>query len=244
MDELINDFLAETRDMLQALAGAIVAWEAEPTDRARLDEIFRFVHTVKGNCGFFDLPRLQQLSHHAEDVLADVRAGRRSADSRLVSAVLAVIDRIGELVQALDTGEALGSEDDEQLIAALSDEGPVLALEPEAPAPVTETKKGGMRSIRLSVDLLDRMMSGVSTPCSPATSLPGGCATMSAISPSRPRSSAFRLHRRDPRRDHPHPHAADDSLFTALPRMVRDLAAELGKTVHPRRRRRRRARRR
>ena len=25
MDELINDFLAETRDMLQALSGAIVA---------------------------------------------------------------------------------------------------------------------------------------------------------------------------------------------------------------------------
>src|SRR5690606_35577760 len=104
MDELINDFLAETRDMLQALSGAIVAWESEPGDRARLDEIFRFVHTVKGNCGFFDLPRLQQLSHAAEDVLAEVRAGKRHADSSLVSAVLAVIDRIGELVQALETG--------------------------------------------------------------------------------------------------------------------------------------------
>ena len=112
MDELINDFIAETRDMLQALGGAIVAWEASPGDRKRLDEIFRFVHTVKGNCGFFDLPRLAALSHAAEDALAEVRAGRRSADSNLVSAVLAVIDRIGELVQALETGEALASEDD------------------------------------------------------------------------------------------------------------------------------------
>src|SRR5688500_8945359 len=123
MDDLINDFIAETRDMLQALSGAIVAWEGEPSDRARLDEIFRFVHTVKGNCGFFDLPRLQQLSHAAEDALAEVRSGRRSADARLVSAVLAVIDRIGELVQALETGEALGSEDDEHLIAALGEQG-------------------------------------------------------------------------------------------------------------------------
>ena len=46
MDELINDFLAETRDMLQALSGEIVAWRPI-ADRARLDEIFRFVHTVK-----------------------------------------------------------------------------------------------------------------------------------------------------------------------------------------------------
>src|ERR1044072_6342103 len=113
MDELINDFIAEKRDMAQALWGPIVAWEAEPGGRERLDEIFRFVHTVKGNCGFFDLPRLEMLSHAAEDVLADVRAGTRAADNALVSAVLAVIDRIGELVQALETGEAISSADDE-----------------------------------------------------------------------------------------------------------------------------------
>ena len=43
----------------------------------------------------------------------------RVADTALVDAVLAVIDRIGELVQALETGEAIASEDDEPLIAAL-----------------------------------------------------------------------------------------------------------------------------
>ena len=54
MDDLITDFIAECREMLEALGGEIVAWEASPDDRARLDSIFRFVHTVKGNCGFFD----------------------------------------------------------------------------------------------------------------------------------------------------------------------------------------------
>ena len=148
MDELINDFIAETRDMAQALSGAIVAWEAAPEDRARLDEIFRFVHTVKGNSGFFDLPRLQQLSHAAEGALAEVREGKRPADRALVNAVLAVIDRIGELVQALESGESLGSEDDEQLIAALSPETAVPALQPEVTAaPETEAKKA-VRSIR------------------------------------------------------------------------------------------------
>src|SRR5881628_1407121 len=120
MDDLIADFVAECREMLEALGGEIVAWEAQPDDRARLDEIFRFVHTVKGNCGFFDLPRLEKLSHSAEDVLAEVRSGTRGADPSLVSAVLAIIDRIGELVQALETGDSIASEDDEQLILALT----------------------------------------------------------------------------------------------------------------------------
>ena len=231
MDELINDFLAETRDMLQALSGAIVAWEAEPGDRARLDEIFRFVHTVKGNCGFFDLPRLQMLSHAAEDVLAEVRSGRRAADSSLVSAVLAVIDRIGELVQGLETGESVTSEDDEQLIAALSGQAAAPALDVEAPVAAGEIKKG-MRSIRLSVDLLDRMMSGVSDAVLARNELArrlrdterdltveaaferlSGC-----IGEIRDAITRTRMQR-------------IDSLFTALPRMVRDLSAELGKLV-------------
>ncbi len=240
MDDLINDFLAETRDMLQALAGAIVAWEAEPGDRERLDEIFRFVHTVKGNCGFFDLPRLQQLSHAAEDALADVRAGRRVADARLVSAVLAVIDRIGELVLALETGESLASEDDEQLIAALGDEeddGQVeltaqeISPAVEIAAPETDRRKS-VRSIRLAVDLLDRMMNGVSDAVLARNELarrlrdaPRDVAIEAAfdrvstcIAEIRDAITRTRMQR-------------IDNLFGALPRMVRDLSSELHKQV-------------
>ena len=119
MDDLIADFVAECREMLEALGGEIVAWEAQPDDRARLDSIFRFVHTVKGNCGFFDFPRLEALSHAAEDALADVRAGRRIPDGQLVSAVLAVIDRIGEMVAAIEANEEFAGGDDALLIQAL-----------------------------------------------------------------------------------------------------------------------------
>ncbi|HWT12615.1 MAG TPA: chemotaxis protein CheA [Allosphingosinicella sp.] len=231
MDDLINDFLAETRDLLQALGGVIVAWEAEPSDRARLDEIFRFVHTVKGNCGFFDLPRLQQLSHAAEDALADVRAGRRTPDATLVSAVLAVIDRIGELVQALETGEALASEDDEQLIAALSDRPAPPAVDAHGSGPAPEAKKA-MRSIRLSVELLDRMMSGVSDAVLARNELarrlrdaPRDVAIEAAfervsacIAEIRDAITRTRMQR-------------IDNLFSALPRMVRDLSSDLGKQV-------------
>src|SRR6188472_4231767 len=119
MEDLISEFIAECREMLEALGGEIVAWEASPDDRARLDSIFRFVHTVKGNCGFFDFPRLEALSHAAEDALAYVRADRRVADSRLVDAVLAVIDRIGVMIEEIEAGKTLSENGDEDLIAVL-----------------------------------------------------------------------------------------------------------------------------
>jgi two-component system chemotaxis sensor kinase CheA len=233
MDDLIADFVAECREMLEALGGEIVAWEAEPDDRARLDSIFRFVHTVKGNCGFFDFPRLESLSHAAEDALADVRAGRRHADAALVSAVLAVIDRIGEMIAAIEAGEEMPGGDDSALIDALAPgaEGTV------APVAVAVAEGQGRassapRTIRLSVELLDRVMSTVSDMVlarnelarrlreNPSDVAVGGAfERLSAIiADMRDAITRTRMQR-------------IENLFVGLPRMVRDLSAELGKQV-------------
>jgi two-component system chemotaxis sensor kinase CheA len=234
MDDLIADFVAECREMLEALGGEIVAWEANPDDRARLDSIFRFVHTVKGNCGFFDFPRLEALSHAAEDALADCRAGRRTPDSALVSAVLAVIDRIGEMIASIDAGEGLPEGDDTQLIIALAPgaEGPV--VQAAATVAIDANGKGAAapRTIRLSVELLDRVMSGVSDMVLARNELarrlreaPDDVAVDGAferlsgiIAEMRDAITRTRMQR-------------IENLFVALPRMVRDLSAELGKQV-------------
>src|SRR5206468_5498532 len=162
MDDLIADFVAECREMLEALGGEIVAWEAHPVDRARLDSIYRFVHMEKGNCGFFDFPRLEELSHAAEDALADVRAGRRHADGALVSAVLAIIDRIGEMVSAIEAGEDMPAGDDSALIHAL-EPGAEGAAAPTAAAIADGTTRASAapRTIRLSVELPERVLSTV-----------------------------------------------------------------------------------
>src|SRR5918995_1818071 len=151
MDDLIADFVAECRDMLEALGGEIVAWEAQPDDRARLDSIFRFVHTVKGNCGFFEFPRLEALSHAAEDALADVRAGRRRPDGSLVSAVLAIIDRIGEMIAAIDAGKDMPAGDDSALIDALEPGNEHAAAPLATTIAEAQGKIAAPRTIRLSV---------------------------------------------------------------------------------------------
>src|SRR5687768_7157991 len=164
MDDLLAEFVAETREMLAALGSEIVAWEANPTDRARLDTIFRFVHTVKGNCGFFDFPRLEALSHAAEDALADVRADRRTPDRGLVDAVLAVIDRIGVMIEEIERGEPLSDAADDVLIAALNgtaDHADLAQVQP-AGGVTAAASTAEQRTIRLPVELIDQVMSGVS----------------------------------------------------------------------------------
>jgi len=244
MDDLLGDFVAETRETLEALTGEIVAWEAAPDDRARLDSIFRFVHTVKGSCGFLDLPRLERLSHAAEDVLADVRGDRRKPDAQLVSAVLAVIDRIVELADAIESGTAI-ADSDEHLIAALQP-GAAEAAATGAPQPAAEPvqpaeQQGGgsassaravSRTIRLPVDLLDRMMAGVSDMVLARNELARrlrDSGAESATDVAFERLSICVAEMRDAiTRTRM---ARVENLFTALPRMVRDISAELGKLV-------------
>ncbi|MEX0343122.1 MAG: chemotaxis protein CheA [Erythrobacter sp.] len=248
MDELLADFVAETREMLEASGGEIVAWEADPSDKARLDTIFRFVHTVKGNCGFFDFPRLEKLSHAAEDALADCRAGRREPDSGLVSAVLAIIDRISEMIDSIEAGKDHPEGGDESLIAALQPGEPGAAETCETSAPTSpEPSSDGseesiaakpvrssavQRSIRLPTELLDEVMKGVSDmvlarndlarrlrEVGEQPTIDGPFDRLSTILAD-VRSAITRM--RMQRLEH---------LFTSMPRLVRDLSTELGKQV-------------
>jgi two-component system chemotaxis sensor kinase CheA len=262
MDDLLADFIAETREMLEASGGEIVAWEADPADRARLDAIFRFVHTVKGNCGFFDFPRLASLSHAAEDALADCRAGRRDPDRALVSAVLAIIDRIAQMIDAIEADETFPEGGDESLIDALNvsretsgDDGsgaaapggaqdearaalhaPAAALLERGEGSASPARRtdpaAAQRTIRLPVELLDRVMSGVSDMVLARNDLAhrlrqaGNQPTIDGpferlttiLSDVRDAITRMRMQR-------------IETLFAALPRLVRDLSAELGKQV-------------
>jgi len=227
MDDLLQEFIAETRETLEALSGEIVAWESSPDDKGRLDAIFRFVHTVKGSCGFLDLPRLGRLSHAAEDVLAQVRAGDRVPDRGLVNAVLAIVDRIGELAEAIDAGESLDDSGEDLLIAALA-EGSDEIAQPTG----NGAQRAPARSVRLSVELLDRMMSGMSDMVLARNELarrlrhgevdPTVEAALERLSLTvgEMRDTVTRTRMQK-----------IDALFTALPRMVRDTAAGLGKSV-------------
>ncbi|MEV4934676.1 chemotaxis protein CheA [Sphingobium sp. LMA1-1-1.1] len=238
MDELLQEFISETRETLEALAGEVVAWEADPADRDRLDAIFRFFHTVKGSCGFLNLPRFERLSHAAEDVLSEIRAGKRIADPATVSAVLGIMDRIAELAEAVAIGAALPQENDDYLIAALT--GRLAETEPtvtdeEMSAPIVMRTSAGQsapRTIRLPLSLIDQLMNGVSDMVLARNELSRKLRERSTdpelesaferlstcVADMRDAISKTRMQR-------------VDRLFTAIPRMVRDLSRELGKRI-------------
>lgn len=237
MDDLLNDFLAETAEILAEAGGALVAWEADPGDRERLDAIFRLVHTIKGSSGFLSLPRVTALAHAAEDALDQVRRGNRPADATLVTGVLGVIDRLTQLCSALGAGGGEPAGDDADVIEALA----FAAEQPPAPEPAEvqlrreddlAAELQAWRSIRVPLPLLDSVMTGVTDIVLARNEFArmlresGADARLIAsfdrlsdsIAGMRQSVSQMRMQR-------------IDKLFAPLPRIVRDLAQDMGKKV-------------
>jgi len=118
MDELLSEFLAETSDQLECVETQLVQFEQDPSNAALIGSIFRLVHTIKGTASFLDLNRLQAVAHAAENLLGELRDGA-SPTADAVSTILSTIDRIKELLRAIEAEGAEPAGDDSELISAL-----------------------------------------------------------------------------------------------------------------------------
>jgi two-component system, chemotaxis family, sensor kinase CheA len=226
VDELTSEFVAETRETLAHIGEALVGWEAHPDDATRLDEIFRFVHTVKGSCGFLDLPRIGALAHAAENALGEVRAGTRATDVHLIGAMLAMIDRIAMLSEALESkADVPDSASDMALIAAIDAPAKVAV---KTVSPVVQP----VRNVRIAVDVLETAMIQVSDLVLArnvlARHLHERDADVALTAAFERISSAIADVRETIARTRMQP---IDRLFALLPRLVRDTSATVGKTV-------------
>ncbi|MBO9579861.1 MAG: chemotaxis protein CheA [Sphingobium sp.] len=254
MDEILAEFIAETLETLEVLSGEVVAWESDPTDSSRLDAFFRFFHTVKGSCGFLNLPRFERLAHAAEDVLAAVRRGERTADPATVSAVLAVMDRIGELARGIGEGEEsiVPEAVDDALLDALVEHAccatgtetgkaadladPAIEIEAAAMSadlnPGARGRERAPRTIRLPLALVDQLMNGISDMVLARNDLARkmrGRDSDPELEGSFERLSANVADLRDMISKTRMQRV--DRLYAAVPRMVRDMSRDLNKKV-------------
>src|SRR6185503_6224263 len=118
MDELLRDFLTETHESIDVVDVELVRFEQDPNNAKLLNNIFRLVHTIKGTCGFLNLPRLEALTHAAEALMGKFRDGAR-VTGEAVTLILATIDRIKALLDQLEQNEVEPAGDDRDLIAQL-----------------------------------------------------------------------------------------------------------------------------
>jgi two-component system chemotaxis sensor kinase CheA len=119
MNEVVREFLIETQENLAQLDLDLVTLEKEPTESETLARVFRTFHTVKGTAGFLGLQKLQSIAHAAENLLSRLRDGQLLFNPEIASALLAVVDAVRQMLDAVEATEMDGDRDFPDLIQTL-----------------------------------------------------------------------------------------------------------------------------
>ncbi len=100
--ELLDQFVVEARDCIERIGQRLLEVERTPDDADLLNDLFRSVHTLKGNCGLFEFGPLETVVHAAEDVLDQVRHRKLSSTNQIADTMLDALDLITELVDSIE----------------------------------------------------------------------------------------------------------------------------------------------
>ncbi len=100
--DIIREFLIESNENLGRLDQEIVELEKDPGNKELVASIFRTIHTIKGTCGFLGFDKLTGITHSAENILSQVRDGKRRATNNLISIILESVDATKEILEVIE----------------------------------------------------------------------------------------------------------------------------------------------
>jgi len=136
MNPLLEQFLSESREFSQGIGEKLMQMEDAPSDQGLINELFRLVHTLKGNSGLFTFPEMTRVLHAGEDLLGMVRSGRVAYSRELADRLLDAIDFVMELCADIEATERIDcsrAQDSARVAHSLRALIPI--VETEAPAP-------------------------------------------------------------------------------------------------------------
>ena len=135
MEELLQDFLQESSDLLSDVDSKLLYLEKSPNDTSLLNDIFRGFHTIKGGAGFLNATELVTLCHLTENLFDKLRNAELALSAELMDVILAATSEVREMFNSLAQGLQPPAAPAE-LIAALHAalEGGAVKLEKAKPA--------------------------------------------------------------------------------------------------------------
>ena len=119
MDELLAQFLIESRELVDTAVDDLLALEKAPNDRERFEDAFRAFHTLKGGAGIVEFAAMQEALHCAENAFAAARAESRPVSALDIGNCLSCLDQVVEWLDTIEQSGAIPRDADADGIVAL-----------------------------------------------------------------------------------------------------------------------------
>ena len=181
--EVLEFFVPEAEEHLQAVTECLLALEANP-NADDINRLFRSMHTVKGSAAQVGLHRLSAVAHRVEDLIGRLRDGELKPSANIVDICLESVDVLKKFLHRQWTSDDEMRAAVDPLLAQISELAPEETDEDAAPGQSrrssgadTSTSETGItapekrraapealpqaKSVRISLERLDRMMNAV-----------------------------------------------------------------------------------
>ena len=132
--DYIREFVVECREGLDRIDNVLVALEATPGERTGLDIVFRALHTIKGNAGFLNFPKLGAVAHAGESLLSKLFGGKLTVNADVADVLLRLVDAVRDVLVVVEATGNEGTPDHAALIQELAKWTAVASGESAMPA--------------------------------------------------------------------------------------------------------------
>lgn len=117
MDNFKKKFIEEAYDLIDSLEKSLLVLEENPEDVSMIQQVFRIMHTLKGNSSMFGFVKIDQFTHNLETLYDSIRNGKLKVDRSILDVTL---DSVDHLKLLLDEDSSTGAEVDLQHETLLS----------------------------------------------------------------------------------------------------------------------------
>lgn len=99
-DDLVQAFHEELSDLLESLDRCLLDLKSAPDDMDLIAQVFRDLHTIKGNAAMFGFTELSSFVHSFESAFDKIRSGSAKVTDGVVKIALQARDEIPGLIQS------------------------------------------------------------------------------------------------------------------------------------------------
>jgi two-component system, chemotaxis family, sensor kinase CheA len=120
MNEFLEQFLVESRELVEVATRELLALEQAPEEKDRLDGVFRTFHTLKGCAGIVDFSAMSRTMNIVEEALSAVRKGDASISPDFIGDCLKMIDQVAQWLDEIQATGDLPSAPDQAADATVA----------------------------------------------------------------------------------------------------------------------------
>lgn len=94
MDNFKKKFVEEAGELIDKLEVSLLELEKNPEDASLIQQVFRIMHTLKGNSAMFGFDLIDSFTHNLETIYDQVRNGQLQISPEILNVTLASVDHL------------------------------------------------------------------------------------------------------------------------------------------------------